>query len=152
MNNKITTILLGAILAVGIGVLIVSFQSKGLPEISVNPPEVTVNPILGSENEWYQGVTHATVAVSITALATSTNTVLAANSGRQYARIQNMCNTRVSCFLSTSTVGLAVGAGIVLNASSTESSSYEIMPDNLYKGMIRCIAETATCTVSTVEK
>lgn len=156
MNNKLTNIFLGAILVVGVIILIIGLRPGVQPNIIVNPPEVTVNPVLGGENEFYSGVTATTVGVSATNIGTAASgtitQVMAANSGRQYARIQNMGNTRVSCVLADSTSTLAVGKGIVLYNSSTLVSFYEINPNNLYKGVVRCLSETATCTVSVVEK
>src|SRR3990167_1069400 len=118
-NNKITTILLGAILAVGLGILIVSLQPKvqQAPNITVSPSE----PIsLGqAANEWYTTSSHTVVNVSSSTVGIATNQVLAANSGRQYARIQNQGNTRVSCIFESQTSTLAVGKGIVLFASTT---------------------------------
>ena len=141
--NKLTNILLGAILAIGLSVLIVSLQLEVKPQINVEP-------VLGSENEFYDGVSATVVSVSIT--ATGTTQVLAASSGRQYARLQNIGEYMVSCQLDDATSTLAVGKGIILFASSSVNSIYEITPDNLYKGAVRCIAETSTNTVSVVEK
>ena len=151
-NNKTITILLGAILAVGLGVLIVSSQLEVKPNITVTPPEINIQPLLGGENEFYSGVTATSVSVSASKLSTSTNQVLAASTGRQYARLQNVGETRVSCELTSATSSLVIGTGITLLASTSVNSIYEIMPDNLYKGAIVCIAETSTGTISVVEK
>ena len=140
-NNKITTILLGAILLISIGVLIVSLQPKVIPN-------VTVNPAFSGENEFYDGVTAAVVSVSATSTNGAITQILAASSGRQYARFQNTGVYTASCQLDDATSTLAVGTGIVLYAST----SYEIRPDNLYKGIVRCIASTATTTISVVQK
>ena len=148
-NNKTIPILLGAILAVGLGVLIVSLQLEVNPQVNVNP-QVKVEPIFGSENEFYDGVSATVISVSIT--ATGTTQVLAASSGTQYRRLQNTGNFMASCQLDDATSTLAVGTGIILYSSSSVNSIYEITPDNLYKGIIRCISQTATTTISAVQK
>jgi hypothetical protein len=170
MNNKLTNLLLAAILATGVVGFAVSLQPEVekritvsapkvnvtspdvYPNITVSPADVVLNPEdfkFGSENEYYTGASATSVSVSI--VATGTTQVLAANSGRQYARIQNMGNTNVTCQLTSTTSALAVGVGIVLNSSST-NAIFELGPDNLYKGVVRCIASTATTVVSAVDK
>jgi hypothetical protein len=149
--TKLTNILLGAILVIGLGILIVSLRPEVQPNINVVPSDVNVSPVFGSENEFYSGVTATVVSVSASKLATSTNLVLAANSGRQYAILQNTGNVRISCLLTSTTTDLVIGTGINLT-SSTTNTTYEITPDNLYKGAIYCISETSTGTISVVEK
>ena len=151
MTNKLTNIFLGVIIIIGLGVLIISLQPEVPPDITVSPPEVTVTS-LGSVNEWYSTSSHSVISVSAGVTAAGTNQVLAANSGRQYARIQNQGNTRVSCVFDSSTSTLAVGKGIVLFGSTTYPSAYEIDLDNLYKGAVNCLSETATNSVSVVEE
>jgi hypothetical protein len=171
MSNKLTNILLVAILAIGAGILIVSLRPEVQKEITVNAPEVTVTPasvypnitvspadvvvepMLGAaENEFYSGVSSTVVSISATSVTAATNKLVSANPGRQYLRMQNMGNTAVTCQLSSATTTLVLGTGIVLYASGTVNSVYEITPDNLYKGQINCMALTATDTISVVEK
>lgn len=91
-------------------------------------------------NRIESGVTNTNVSV----LATST-TVLAANSARVYAALFNDSSNVVYCYLGS---GAAVNKGVRLAASG---GSYEITPNNLYIGIIDCIA-SATSTVTVVEK
>jgi hypothetical protein len=168
--NKLTNLLLGAILLIGLGGLIVSLQPGVQPNITVTPPEVTVTspdvfpkitvspadvnvaPVLGEQNEFYSGVSSTVVSISISNTATSTNKVVSANSGRKYLRLQNVGTYTASCQLTSATSTLAAGTGIVLYASSSANNTYEINPNNLYKGQINCIASTATTTITAVEK
>lgn len=143
--DKTNTVLLSALLAVAIASLVIGLK----PEIQQPAPVVNV---MGEINEWFSGGSASTVNVSNSNLATATTQVLAANSGRQYARITNRGNTSVTCLLSNTTTTLAVGSGIILYSSSSVNSYYDIGPDNLYKGVVRCISETATNTVSVFEK
>jgi len=128
MNNKTIIILLGLIL------------------LALIRPVAIEN--LGS-NDLNDGVTHTVVSISTT--ATGITEALAANYGVAYRRLQNVGNTEITCQLDDATSTLAVGTGIVLN-SSTTNSDYEINLDNLYKGKIRCISGSSTGTLSVVER
>lgn len=99
------------------------------------------------------GVTNTAVEVSASVdnLDGSDNTVLAANGGRQYARIQNIGTSEVSIHLEAATTTLANREGIVLKITG-EGSIYEIDSDNLYFGVIMGIASTTTSTLSIIEK
>ena len=152
MTNKLTNILLATILAIGVGILIVSLRPGVTPNFTVVPPEVNVTPTFGGENEFYDGVSATVISVSATSTTGATTQVSAANSGAQYRRLQNTGNYMLSCQLDDATSTLAMGTGIILYSSSTVNSIYEITPNNLYKGIIRCISQTSTGTISVVEK
>lgn len=151
-NNKITTLLLGAILAVSLGVLIVSLNLEVKPEITVNPADVNIGNLGGIENDWYDTATHTRIDIS--AATSGVTQALAANSGRKYARIQNIGSTAVTCWLNSTTTGLIAGTGIVLYGTSTTAdlSVYEITPQNLYKGLVRCVSQSGTSTISIIDK
>jgi hypothetical protein len=137
--NKTTNFFLVAILAIAFVGLVVGLQ-KGA-DVKVGSSDY---------NKLDDGVTHTSVSVSI--VATGTTQVLAANPSASYRRIQNTGNYNASCQLDDATSTLVVGTGIILYSSSSVNSIYEINPFNLYRGKIRCIATTATTTISTVER
>jgi hypothetical protein len=164
-NNKIQIALLGAILAVGLGVFIVSLQPEVKSDITVMPPEVNVEQPLGYggyNKLGYSGVTHATTGISISVATGTTHTVLSNNSGRMWARVSNetasdyftlqFTNSTSTATGTTPTFGtgnLTYGLGIVL----APGEEYVIGPDNLWQGTVVAIASsTATATISYMEK
>lgn len=147
MKNE-TSLLLVAILAVGVGIFIVGLQSQVQPNITVQPSKIDV---LRGTTDLNASCTHSIVSVSATATLGATTQVLAANYSASYRRLQNTGNTMVSCQLDSPTTSLAVGTGIILYSSSSVNSIYEIGPDNLYKKVILCLSETSTGTISVVQ-
>jgi hypothetical protein len=143
MNTKFTGVLLVLILIVGIVGLVGIFQDETLPL-----------GMAGYNDLGYSGVTNSSTSISIAVAALSTSTaneVLAANSARQYARIQNTGVSLITLQLNSATSTLKLNEGIVL-ATSGEASIYTIGPDNLYIGRVMGLAAIATGTISKVEK
>lgn len=147
MNNKTNTILLTLLLAVAVIGLVINLQPKQ------TQPAPVVN-VLGDVNEWYKAGSNTTVLISSSTWgATNTTQVLAENTGRQYARIQNMGASNVTCILSGTTTAIVANKGIVLTSSTAQITSiYEITPNNLYKGVVKCIGGNASGTVQVIEK
>lgn len=144
--DKINTLLLTALLASSIAGLVIGLQPAEYPE-----PVIT-NFGYSGYNELGDGFSETLVNISNSNLATATNQALAANTAVAYRRIQNVGNTMVTCHLDDATSTLANKTGIVLYASSSVNSIYEIGPDNLYKGKITCISESSTGTLSVTER
>jgi hypothetical protein len=165
--NKLTNILLGAILVIGSLILIVSLSPKVTP---ITTPDITLSPILGFSgyNELGQsGMTQTTVDVGIeTASGASASTtayqIFTANQGRMYAEIElESTSGAIELWFGTTTFS---GSGTSTYASSTiiwgtgkvMSTStdpvYIIGPDNLWQGEVWGIATTTTSTVRTIEK
>ena len=143
MNTKLTGVLLVLILIIGIVGLVGIFQEK-----------TQSFGMSGYNDLGYSGVTNSSSSVSIAVAVTSTSTaneVLAANSARKYARIQNTGSSVITLQLDAATSTLKLSEGIVLATSGAESV-YVIGPDNLYIGRIMGLALTATGTISKIEK
>lgn len=144
MNNKTNTIILILILAVSAIGLVINLQPKPTPVTTVQ------NLGYSGYNELGDGVMATSVSIGI--LATGTTEALASNYGVAYRRLQNIGNTFVFCYLDDATTTLSVSGGGIRLATTGPESIYEIGPDNLYKGQIRCIAQTSTGTLNVMEK
>lgn len=138
--NKTTNLILGAILAVlvisllvGLGGRPTSFGGGGYSDLG------------------YSGFTNASATVA-EVLDTNENTVLAANSARQYFRIQNVGGVEVTLQLTSATTALAVTQGIILTATGTDGNIFEMWGDGLYKGQIVGMGDAASGTLSIIEK
>lgn len=81
--------------------------------------------------------------------------VLAARSGRGWFRLGNVTST-VSCVISSSTAGMAVGAGIIIYPFGLTTSTQQTYFDSgevgiEWSGSVSCIG-SATTTMATFEK
>lgn len=97
----------------------------------------------GELNRWTTAATNSSFVCGPTP---TSNTVLSANSARQYAAIVNTSSTTV--------VYLSLGQSAAFKTGITlypNGGSYEITPDNLFTGSVTCTAGAST-TVSTTEK
>jgi len=160
-NNKIIIAFLGAILIVGIGILVVSLQLEVKPQVTVEAPQANLG-YSGYNELGASGMAHATTGISISIATGTTHTVLSENWGRMWARIFNetasdyftlqLTNSTSTATGTTPTFGtgnLEKGLGIVL----APGEEYVIGPDNLWKGMVVAIASsTATATIGYMEK
>jgi len=135
--NKLISILVGALLALALIVGLIGIFKEETPSLGMS----------GFNDLGYSGVTNDSVEISITTLATSSNTVLSANSARLYARIEPYDQT-IFVHLTSDTSSLAVTEGIQLDPGEV----YEIGPNNLYIGAVVAIASGSTSTVLRVEK
>jgi hypothetical protein len=167
-TNKITIILLGAILVVGIGVLIVSSQKEVNPEISVDTPDVQVVGQVGYNELGNRGMTHTTVNVGIqggnqAAGSTTAYKILSENFGRMYAQISLGVGEKQAIRLYFGTTTYSGGATTTLASStdywtngkelgSTTEMIYTIDGDNLWQGEIWGISTTTTTTVRVIYK
>jgi len=154
--NKIVSVLLVLIL------LAIVFGFRGMEESMEEAMEETQDlGYAGFNDLGYDGMTHATSAISASISTGTTHTVMDANGGRLYARIRN--DTAAAYFtlqLGASTLeeasttplfstGLVKGLGIFLDPGE----EYIIGPDNLWKGAVVALASsTATATINYIEK
>lgn len=134
MNSKTKIILIVSIIVV-LGICLINFinDQKKFGSVDVNRFE--------------SGVTN-----SYASIGTTSATVIAANSARQYARIQNQGSAPVFVSLgSTATIG----SGIILEGSTSPTlfgGIFEITPANLYTGIVSAISGVATQVITFVEK
>lgn len=141
---------MGAILAVGLGILIVSLQLEVKPQVNVESQPIN----LGGDMDltrWGSNVTATTVSISATKLSTSTNQALAANSASIYRRLQNVGIPEITCQIRATTTQLVAGVGMVLTATGTAGGSNVYERYYGYWGEINCIAQGSTGTLSVIE-
>jgi len=164
-NNKTTTILLGAILAIGLGVLIVSLQLEVKPQVTVEAPQANLG-YSGYNELGASGMTQTTVNVGIESGTTASTTaykILSEKYGRMWADIQVDIGAANEVRLYFGTTTYSDGStttyasstdywAIGKSLSSSTARVYEITPDNLWFGEVWGIATTATVTVRTMEK
>ncbi len=78
--------------------------------------------------------------------------VLPAKSGRTYFRITNLSTSTFTCVISSSTAGMVVNSGIILNPSTSTNSYLDSgISDIEWEGAISCIS-SVTGTMATFEK
>ena len=89
--------------------------------------------------------------VSSTSVATATTQVLARNTDRSYARIDNDGANQVWCRLGTATA--TAGTGFAINPSNSSTlTSVEFGVNHIpYFGAVQCVAETAATAVTITE-
>lgn len=93
--------------------------------------------------------THATSTVN-----TTSTQVLAANSARQYARIQNLSDNNLFCYLDNQTQAsstIVANAGFLISPSSTANSFLELGPDTRLNATVsaNCVGSAASL-ISTI--
>lgn len=137
--NKTTNIILIAILVVMAVGLVGILQKRAGGSLSLGSAGFNILP---------DGVTHT--SVSISTVATGTTLALDANAAARYRRLQNVGSYVITCQLDDATSTLVLGTGILL--TTTTDNVYEIGPDNLYQGQIRCLSQTSTGTISVMER
>jgi hypothetical protein len=162
MSNKLTNILLGAILAIGIGILIVSLQPEVSPNITVNP-EVKLGSDLG-----LSGLDYATTAVGIVGgdvASTTAYKILSEDTSRVWSMIKVLDSNApnevriwfgTTTYSDSATTTLASstdywGQSLPL-ASSTGDTYYLISEDNLWWGEVWAISTGSTSTIGTITK
>ena len=133
MKDYLVTIVSIA-LAVVIGITASGYLSFPAPDLGARQ---------GTHNVFTGGVTSATTSV-----ATSTTATVARNLDRQYLYLMNSDANDVWCNLGTATATAEIG----IRLQASQANSYEIDSDNLYRGAITCISETAASVVNYVEK
>jgi len=91
----------------------------------------------------------STASSSVVTVATSSTTVLTANSQRLWARIDNDSNRTIYCDTTASTTTtIATGRGVRIDSGEY----FVIDPLNLYVGVLRCIASTSSASISVIEE
>lgn len=92
--------------------------------------------------------------IATSTIATTSTQLLAADTSREYLRVQNVGAGVVSCYLDDKTAAsssVALYAGITIYPTSTAGSPnfFEVGPDFSYTGAINCVASANTVVAVT---
>jgi len=148
-NKALVALLAGlsvvfAVVAIG-SVIVTTASVSRLNKIEVHKIDVEVPASLGGiSNFGLSVVTSASTTISNDA----TTTILAANTGREYAIITNTSSTGSMYLNFGGALGTSDTGGIYLAAEG----SYEIDQDNPYIGLVTGWTTGGTSTITTIEK